>query len=193
MKRLMLFGTQSWFFLHCSFSCDNRFSEFFEVGVVQDRFSNFPWKNSIFCFSTCKKIWQLAFWYLLVTFLFMCCIPAFIWTSSLPWLSCSYSDRSCFHFWQFPHRVGLCPGRQPWQVSFQSSQGLDCSSPFRSYCKVLALNPLLERIKPSQLQLLFSLAHHAFQWIPRGYPVLGFVRCHIASPIHMLMTCRSYE
>lgn len=44
---------------------------------------------------------------------------------------CSCLDQFHFFFpWKLLHSVGSCPGREPYCICFESSQGLDCSNPF---------------------------------------------------------------
>lgn len=80
--------------------------------------------------------------------------PAFMWASSFLFLHCSCVSHLDF-IPNFTFSVGLCPMRELWQLAL-NPWGTDYSSLFRTYCKGPHSHALLDYIKFTEFQLLFS-------------------------------------
>lgn len=71
---------------------------------------------------------------------------------------------------------GSCPARESWLVSLLSSQRLDCSSLFTSYCGLLVFT-----IQLGKISLSFSSSFSCWPPVPSSEEPVGYFRLHLFS------------
>lgn len=191
------FGTWPWFFFCCWFLCAS-FSEVLEVGVVQDRFSNFTRKNSSSLSLYCSKIGQVAFWYFLIMFWFMLRFYLYL-NLPFPLSLLSRPDQFCFHSQQFPQGGALFWKGAPAD-RFPEFTGPWLLQPLHTLLPSPCSQPLLEWTKPSQFQLcsLWPIVLSTEYLLPTLWSSCSWVcqmpHCFsLLSPLYVLITCRSYD